>query len=55
MNETPIGEAVDVLNKVKDLGVPLTNNLLFKEHIDNIMNTSQTIMGILQRTFSTRA
>ena len=39
---------------VEDLGVHITNDMLFKEHIDKIVNSCRAIMGMLLRTFSTR-
>merc|ERR1739840_81961 len=39
---------------VKDLGITINSNLLFREHIDNIVTSSKIMSGILLRTFSTR-
>ncbi|CAL4091952.1 unnamed protein product, partial [Meganyctiphanes norvegica] len=47
-NEIKIGETV------RDLGVIANNNLLFREHIDNIVTSSKIMSGVLLRTFSTR-
>ena len=52
--KTPKGEKIEIRSTVKDLGVMATNDLLFKEHMDNIINSSKTVMGMLLRTFSTR-
>ena len=39
---------------VKDLGIITSSNLLFREHIDNIILSSKIMSGVLLRTFSTR-
>ena len=41
-------------NTVKYLGILATNDLLFKEHISKIINSSRIVMGMLLRTFSIR-
>ena len=48
------GDPITIKNTVKDLGVFSTNNLLFKEHMEKIINSSKIVMGMLLRTFSTR-
>ena len=48
------GDPITVKNTVKDLGVFTTNDLLFKEHMEKIINSSKIVMGMLLRTFSTR-
>ena len=48
------GELIQIKNTVKDLGILATNDILFKEHISKIINSSRVIMGMLLRTFSTR-
>ena len=39
---------------IRDLGVICNNNLLFKEHIDDIVMKSKIMSGMLLRTFITR-
>ena len=51
---TPNGEKINVKNTVKDLGVHASNDLMFKEHIDKIINATRVVMGMLLRTFKTR-
>ena len=52
--KNPNGDVIQVKDTVKDLGVHITNDMLFKEHIDKIANSCRSIMGMLLRTFSTR-
>ena len=50
----PSGEEIVSDNTIKDLGVICNNNLLFKEHIDDISMKSKIMSGIILRTFITR-
>ena len=52
--KNPEGEDILSDNTIKDLGVTCNNNLLFKEHIDDVVMKSKIMAGILQRTFITR-
>ena len=52
--KNPNGKDIQVKETVKDLGVHTTNDMLFKEHIDKIVNSCKSVMGMLLRTFSTR-
>ena len=52
--KTPGGEDIQIKESAKDLGVLATNDLKFKEHINNITTSSRIVMGMLLRTFSTR-
>ena len=52
--KTPCGEEIIIKDTAKDLGVLATNDLKFREHINNITSSSKIIMGMLLRTFSTR-
>ena len=52
--KTPCGEVIQIKDTAKDLGVLATNDLNFREHINNITSSSKIIMGMLLRTFSTR-
>ncbi|CAL4209014.1 unnamed protein product [Meganyctiphanes norvegica] len=52
--KTPSGKEIKIGATVKDLGVIANNDLLFREHIDNIVTSSKVMSGILLRTFSTR-
>ena len=50
--KNPNGDVIQVKDTVKDLGVHTTNDMLFKEHIDKIVNSCRAVMGMLFRTFS---
>ena len=52
--KSPSGDPITIKNTVKDLGVFSTNDLMFKEHMEKIINSSKIVMGMLLRTFSTR-
>ena len=52
--KTPCGEVIQIKDTAKDLGVLATNDLEFREHINNITTSSKIIMGMLLRTFNTR-
>ena len=52
--KTPCGDEIQIKDTAKDLGVLATNDLNFREHINNITSSSRIIMGMLLRTFSTR-
>ena len=52
--KSPSGDPITIKNTVKDLGVFSTNDLMFKEHMEKIVNSSKIVMGMLLRTFSTR-
>lgn len=43
-------EVVDKVNKVKDLGVLLTHNLSFNEHISNTVNRAFRMLGFVKRS-----
>jgi hypothetical protein len=52
--KTPSRDPVTIKDTVKDLGIFSTNDLMFKEHIKKIINSSKIVIGMLLRTFSTR-
>ena len=52
--KTPCGDEIQIKDTAKDLGVLATNDLNFREHINNITLSSRITMGMLLRTFSTR-
>ena len=52
--KTQSGNEIKIGETVKDLGITVNSNLLFREHIDNIVTSSKIMSGILLRTFSTR-
>ncbi|CAL4257066.1 unnamed protein product, partial [Meganyctiphanes norvegica] len=52
--KTQSGNEIKIGETVRDLGVIANNNLLFREHIDNIVTSSKIMSGVLLRTFSTR-
>ena len=53
--KTPSNEEIPSKDIVKDLGILTSNSLDFKEHIDKITTECKVIMGMLLRTFETRA
>ena len=52
--KTPSGDPIMIKDTVKDLGVYSSNDLMFKDHMNKIINSSKVVMGMLLRTFSTR-
>ena len=52
--KTQCGEDIQIKDTAKDLGILATNDLKFKDHINNITTSSKIVMGMLLRTFSTR-
>ena len=52
--KNPEGESIISDNNIRDLGVICNNNLLFKEHIENLVMKSKIMSGLLLRTFITR-
>ena len=52
--KNPAGEEIVSDNAIRDLGVICNNNLLFKEHIEDISMKSKIMSGILLRTFILR-
>ena len=52
--KTQEGNEIKTGETVKDLGVIASSNLLFREHIDNIITSSKIMSGVILRTFSTR-
>ena len=53
--KTHSNEEIPSQDTVKDLGILTSNRLDFKEHIDKITTECKVIMGMLLRTFETRA
>ena len=52
--KNPAGEDIVSDSTIRDLGVICNNNLLFKEHIEDIAMKSKIMSGLLLRTFITR-
>ena len=52
--KTPSGEEIQSKDNIKDLGVIVSNDLNFNEHINKITTDCIVIMGMLSRTFETR-
>lgn len=52
--KTPSGETIKEETTVKDLGVLMTNDLTFSEHIDSASSKCRKLMYWLLRTFKTR-
>ena len=57
-NETsyknPTGQLIEEKSKVKDLGVTISNDLKFTDHINNVVSKCRQIIGFILRTFKTR-
>ena len=51
---TPSGKEIEYKNKVKDLGVITSEDLLFREHIDSVVTSCKIKQGIILRKFITR-
>ena len=52
--KTQAGDEIKIGETVKDLGIIASSNLLFREHIDNIITSSKIMSGLILRTFSIR-
>ncbi len=50
----PTGELIQEKNSLRDLGVLLSNNLKFNEHIDNVCSIARKYCGWVLRTFKSR-
>ena len=52
---TPLGEQVAIGETTceKDLGVKVDNKLKFKEHMNDVINKSNKMVGMIRRTFKT--
>ena len=48
------GECITEIYHAKDLGVTLSSNCNFKEHVNNVLSTANQLCGWVLRTFSTR-
>ena len=48
------GEYITEIDHAKDLGVTLSSNGNFKEHIKNVLSTANQLCGWVLRTFNTR-
>ena len=52
--KTPSGDPILIKDTVKDLGVYSTNDVMFREHMNKMINSSKVVMGMLLRIFNTR-
>ena len=52
--KSPSGDPIVIKDTVKVFGVYSTNNRMFRDHMNKIINSSKVVMGMLLRTFSTR-
>ena len=52
--KSPSGDGIEIKSTAKDLGVMASNDLMFKEHMNNIITSSKIVMGMLLRAFSIR-
>ena len=53
--KTPSGDKIQTKDTIRDLGVITSKDLDFKEHINKITTDCLVVMGMLLRTFETRA
>lgn len=44
------GKPLKVVNKFKDLGIIMSNNLKWSEHVNTIVNKANRILGLIKRT-----
>ena len=51
---TKSGKEIKPKETIKDLGVLISRDLSFKEHIDDVVQSSKIMSGMLLRTFETR-
>merc|ERR1712121_284057 len=52
--KTSSGEDIEIKETVRDLGVLVTNELMFREHIGKVTTECRVLMAHLMRTFSIR-
>ena len=52
--KTPSGETIKEVEHAKDLGIMMSNNGTFKQHVSNVVNTANQLCGWVLRTFKTR-
>ena len=52
---SPSGEKIQTRENVRDLGVIMSENLRFDEHISTIVNKATQLCGWILRTFKTRS
>merc|ERR1711867_59397 len=52
--KTSSGEDIEIKETVKDLGVLATNDLMFKEHINEVITSCKIKQGNILRNFETR-
>ena len=52
--KSPDGSEIELVEKVRDLGVLMTSNGKFAQHIDHAVRKARKMMGWILRTFATR-
>ena len=52
--KTKSGNEIKPKKTIKDLGVLISKNMSFKEHINDIVQSSKVMSGLVERTFETR-
>jgi len=52
--KSPDGKKIEEKSNLKDLGIQLSGNLKFTEHIDTVISKAQKMTGWILRTFNTR-
>ena len=51
---TPSGDPIKVVEHAKDLGVVMSSNGTFRQHVSSVISTSNQLCGWVLRTFRTR-
>ena len=52
--KTPSGKEKEIKDKVKDLGVMISADLRFREHINNVLTSCKIKLGNILRNFARR-
>ena len=52
--KTPSGDPIKVVEHAKDLGIIMSCNGTFREHVNRVINTANQLCGWVLRTFTTR-
>ena len=52
--KTKSGKEIKPKKTVKDLGVLISKNMSFKEHINDVVQSCKVMIGLLVRSFETR-
>ena len=52
--KTPSGDSIKEVEHAKDLGIIMSNNGTFRQHVNKVVNTANQLCGWVLRTFRTR-